>query len=145
MSGRANMRIDSTGRIIPGTSRGTGNTGRSGEAFRPETPVAQPRPAQTSSIAASTGIDALLALQAVDDATTGRRKAVRRANLLLDALEDIRADLLAGRVSEGRLNRAMALLAQARTATDPGLDALVADIELRVRVELAKLGRFPPL
>ena len=91
------------------------------------------------------GIDALLALQAVDDATTGRRKAVRRANLLLDALEEIKADLLAGRVGEGRLNRAIALLQQAKTRIDPALDAIVADIELRVRVELAKLGRFPPL
>lgn len=139
------MRIDGTGRIIPGTGRSAGSTARGGEVFRPETSGAQARPAQTSSIAASAGIDALLALQSVDDATTGRRKAVRRANLLLDALEEIRADLLAGRVSEGRLNRAVALLTQAKAATEPGLDALVADIELRVRVELAKLGRYPPL
>lgn len=139
------MRIDGTGRIIPGTGRSAGSTSRGGAVFRPETPDAQPRPAQTSSVAASTGIDALLALQSVDDATTGRRKAVRRANLLLDALEEIQADLLAGRVSEGRLNRAIALLTQAKSATEPGLDALVADIELRVRVELAKLGRYPPL
>lgn len=139
------MRIDGTGRIIAGTGRSAGGTARGGEVFRPETPAAQPRPAQTSSMAASAGIDALLALQSVDDATTGRRKAVRRANLLLDALEEIRADLLAGRVSEGRLNRAVALLTQAKAAIEPGLDALVADIELRVRVELAKLGRYPPL
>ncbi len=84
-------------------------------------------------------------MQAVDDATTGRRKAVKRANLLLDALEDIRGDLLAGRISEGRLNRAVALLRQARSQTDPELEAVVDDIELRVRVELAKLGHFPPL
>lgn len=144
MSGRARMRIDGTGRIIPGTGRSAGAS-RSGDVFRPETPDAQPRAAQTSSLAASTGIDALLALQSVDDATTGRRKTVRRANLLLDALEEIRADLLSGHVSEGRLNRAIVLLTQAKVATDPGLDALVADIELRVRVELAKLGRYPPL
>lgn len=39
----------------------------------------------------------------------------------------------------------MALLQQAKTRTEAGLDALVADIELRVRVELAKLGKSPPL
>jgi hypothetical protein len=138
------MRIDGTGRVIPG-SRNASSANRSGEAFKPDAPLAQPRAAQTSSLAASTGIDALLALQAVDDATTGRRKTVKRANLLLDALEEIRADLLVGKVSEGRLNRAMSLLAQAKIATEPGLDALVADIELRVRVELAKLGRYPTL
>lgn len=144
MSGRARMRIDGTGRIIAGTGRSVGAKG-SGSVFRPETPDAQPRAAQTSSVAAPTGIDALLALQAVDDATIGRRKTVRRANLLLDALEEIRSDLLAGHISEGRLNSAIALLTQAKVATNPELDALVADIELRVRVELAKLGRYPPL
>lgn len=84
-------------------------------------------------------------MQAVDDALSGRRKVIKRANLLLDALEEIRADLLAGRVSEGRLNRAVALLQQAKSYSEPGLDELVADIELRVRVELAKLGKYPPI
>lgn len=138
------MRIDGTGRIIPGASRSAGATSSTGATFKPETQTTTTRATQTSSLAASTGIDALLALQATDDATTGRRKTVRRANLLLDALEEIRGDLLAGLVSEGRLNRAMALLTQAKVATEPGLDALVADIELRVRVELAKLGKYPP-
>lgn len=139
------MRIDGTGRIIPGTSRTAGAASSSGAVFKPETQASPSRPTQTSSIAASAGIDALLAIQAADDATTGRRRAIRRANSLLDALEDIRGDLLAGVVSEGRLNRAMALLSQAKATTEPGLDALVADIELRVRVELAKLGKYPPL
>ncbi|WMT89991.1 flagellar assembly protein FliX [Pelagibacterium sp. H642] len=138
------MRIDGTGRII--TTNRPGTAGKaSGEAFRLDGGPAAGRAAQTSAPIAAGGIDALLALQAVDDATTGRRKAVKRANLLLDALEDIRADLLAGQVSEGRLNRAIALLQQAKGQVDPELEAVVADIELRVRVELAKLGRFPPL
>lgn len=138
------MRIDGTGRIITANRPGTAGKA-SAETFRPETGQASARAAQTSAPVAAGGIDALLALQAVDDATTGRRKALKRANLLLDALEEIQGDLLAGRVSEGRLNRAVALLQQAKTQTDPELEAVVADIELRVRVELAKLGRFPPL
>lgn len=138
------MRIDGTGRIITANRSGTAGKA-SGGTFRPETGQGAARAAQNSAPLSAGGIDALLALQAVDDATTGRRKAVKRANLLLDALEEIRSDLLAGQVSEGRLNRAIALLAQARTQTDPELEAVVADIELRVRVELAKLGHFPPL
>lgn len=138
------MRIDGTGRIV--TSNRTGTASRtSGETFRLESGQSAARAAQSSSPVAAGGIDALLALQAVEDSTVGRRKAVKRANLLLDALEDIRTDLLAGMVSEGRLNRAIALLQQAKSQIDPQLDAVVADIELRVRVELAKLGRFPPL
>lgn len=138
------MRIEGTGRVHT-TSRGSATSKSSGETFRVESGQSGARAAQTSAPLAAGGIDALLALQAADDATTGRRKAIKRANLLLDALEEIRADLLAGRVSEGRLNRAVALLQQAKAQTDPELDAVVADIELRVRVELAKLGRFPPL
>ena len=138
------MRIDGTGRIVtPHRSNSTNKSG--GDVFRPVTGQPSGRASQSAAPASAAGIDALLALQAVDDATTGRRKAVKRANLLLDALEEMQADLLAGRVSEGRLNRAVALLRQAKGQTEPGLDAIVADIELRVRVELAKLGKYPPL
>ncbi|MCD7060022.1 flagellar assembly protein FliX [Pelagibacterium xiamenense] len=138
------MRIDGTGRIVsspgkPGTNRGQDT----GARFTIDENQPGQRAAPTSAPHSAGGIDALLALQAVDDATTGRRKAIKRANSLLDALEDIRADLLAGRVSEGKLNRAMALLGQAKRHSEPGLDELVADIELRVRVELAKLGKYP--
>lgn len=141
------MRIDGTGRPIQSAGRPSGGAGRSGEAFRPESGGSTARSAPTTSAAVSvpSGIDALLALQSVDDATTGRRRTIRRAGLLIDALEDIQADLLVGRTSEGRLNRAIALLTQAKSSTEPGLDALVADIELRVRVELAKLGKYPPM
>ncbi|WP_417582460.1 flagellar assembly protein FliX [Pelagibacterium sp.] len=136
------MRIDGTGRIISTNRPGTAAKS-SGPAFQIETGQGTARSAQASAPIAAGGIDALLALQAADDATTGRRKAVKRANSLLDLLEDIRADLLVGQVGEGRLNRAVALLQQAKAHIEPALDEIVADIELRVRVELAKLGQFP--
>lgn len=137
------MRIDGTGRVI--ATRQTGTAARSsGAAFRPEGGAAPQRAVENGAIAASTGIEGLLALQAAEDATAGRRKAIKRGALLLDALEDMRADLLVGQVSEGRLHRAMALLGQARSHSEPGLDAVIADIELRVRVELAKLGTYLP-
>lgn len=140
------MRIDGTGRIIPTNGRpGTSAAREGGAVFRPDGAQGAARPSQASALTGTTGIDALLAMQAVDDALSGRRKVIKRANLLLDALEEIRADLLAGRVSEGRLNRAVALLQQAKSYSEPGLDELVADIELRVRVELAKLGKYPPI
>lgn len=138
------MRIDGTGRIIS-TQRQAGGSKASGGVFDVESGPATARAGQTPAASAMGGIDALLALQAVDDAATGRRKAVRRGNQLLDTLEEIRGDLLTGQVSEGRLNRAMALLRQARTQTEAGLEAVMADIELRVRVELAKLGQYPGL
>ena len=87
--------------------------------------------------------DAAILRQAVEDPLFARKKAVRRGNGLLDALEAIKADLLVGRVSEGRLNQLMALVGLARERSLPGLDAVLDDIELRARVELAKFGRFP--
>ena len=94
-------------------------------------------------MSAPASIGALLALQSVEDPLLKRRRLVRRGNQLIDALEDLRADLLLGRISEGRLNQLMAVLSQARERAEPGLDVLIDDIELRARVELAKRGLFP--
>jgi hypothetical protein len=91
-----------------------------------------------------TALDAILTLQCVEDALSApRRKAVRRGTSLLDTLEAVRTDLLVGKVSPDRLDQLMDLVGEARSQTLPGLDALLDDIELRVRVELAKFGRFP--
>jgi len=101
------------------------------------------RAAAVSSTAPAAGIEALLALQAVEDPIFAKKKAIRRGRSLLDTLDDIKADMLVGRVSEGRLNLLMAVIGQARERSEPGLDRLLDDIELRARVELAKFGRFP--
>lgn len=101
--------------------------------------------ASSQPLVPSTGIGALLALQAVEDPLFARKKAVRRGNALLDTMETIQADLLLGRVSEGRLNQLMVLIGQARERNLPELDPILDDIELRARVELAKFGRYPSL
>jgi hypothetical protein len=93
-------------------------------------------------MAPASSLDALLALQAVDDLLQKRKKAVRRGQALLDTLDEVKADLLVGRVGEGKLNQLLSLIGQAREQTQPGLDAVLDDIELRARVELAKFERF---
>ena len=108
----------------------------------------EPAPAHVANMqpmAQTSGIDALLALQAAEDPLHAKRKAIRRGNALLDTLESIKTDLLIGQVSEGRLNQLMALISSARERHLPGLDGLLDDIELRARVELAKFGRYPGL
>ena len=113
-----------------------------GGIFQPDMGQGSARVSSVVANAPAAGIEALLALQAIEDPKFARKKALRRGTSLLDALEDIKADLLIGRVSEGRLNRLMALIGQAREKSDPALDRLLDDIELRARVELAKFGRF---
>ena len=136
------VRIDTirTGAI---GSRGAAGRSSSGVAFNIRDDEAQVQRAGAATQAApAQDIGSLLALQAVEDPLLKKKKLVRRGGQLLDTLEEIKADLLIGRVSEGRLNQLMALISQARERSEPGLDALLDDIELRARVELAKRGRF---
>lgn len=93
-------------------------------------------------------VDALLALQGVDGVDTadpdGRarnRAAVTRGEDLLDRLEDIRTGLLTGRLDQGRLLALRdALASKGEAPNDPKIQSILADIELRVAVELAKHG-----
>ncbi|MGV8854079.1 MAG: flagellar assembly protein FliX [Devosia sp.] len=139
------MRIDTNNRTsVVGKS---GSSGRSGTRadFVPAGADGPSRAAGAAPVASATGIDAILALQAVGGPLEGKKKAVRRGKKLLDALDDIKADLLIGPVSEERLDALIDMLAEMRERSEPGLEAVLDDIDLRVRVELAKLGRFPTI
>ncbi|MBU1335559.1 MAG: flagellar assembly protein FliX [Devosia sp.] len=138
------MRIDTTNRTS-GVGRGNA-AGRSGSGvdFVPAGGGAPARVAGTTPMQAMAGIDSILALQSVEGPLTARKKAVRRGASLLDLLDEIKTDLLIGRVSADSLDGMVAMLSEMRERSLPGLDSLLDDIELRVRVELAKFGRFPP-
>lgn len=87
-------------------------------------------------------INALLALQEVDDATQHPSRGRRRAEDILDRLEDLRLSLVFGTVSLERLERLADLLAQRdETIDDPQLSEIINEIEIRAAVELAKRGR----
>ena len=91
---------------------------------------------------ATAGIDALLALQGIEDPTERRKRSVQRGRGALDALDDLKIGLLSGSLDNAmvmRLRDAAANLKE--TSGDPGLDAVLSEIELRVEVELAKAGR----
>jgi hypothetical protein len=90
---------------------------------------------------ATASVGAILALQAADDATTGRKRAVQRATDMLSELEEIRRALILGDLPPQRLQAIASRLAKKETAElDPVLQQILQDIELRVAVELAKLG-----
>lgn len=136
------MRIERNNRTNATSSRGAAGAGKSGGAvFQPMMGDAG-KTAGAAPLSAASGIDAILALQGIDDPLFSKRKTVKRGQSILDTLEEVKADLLVGRVGEGRLNKLLALVQQARDRVDPDLDALVDDIELRALVELAKLGLY---
>jgi hypothetical protein len=140
------IRIDGPGRT--GGIQGPGTTRRAegtGATFRlPEQETAS-RPGVVGGPVGMTDVASLLALQSVpaQDPREKKRKAVRRGLDILDVLEGVRLDLLGGGVSPDRLERLVGLMGGREPTGDERLDGLVADIELRARVELAKLGRFP--
>jgi len=92
---------------------------------------------------AAAGIDALLALQGIEEDPVERRKrSVQRGKRALDVLDDLKIGLLSGNfdtATVGRLREAAANLKS--SSGDAGLDHVLAEIELRVEVELAKAGQ----
>jgi Class II flagellar assembly regulator len=87
------------------------------------------------------GIDALLALQGLENATERRRRAVRRGRHALDALDALKIGLLAGELDTGSLARLKSVTAELTEGSgDHALDTVMAEIALRVEVELAKFG-----
>jgi hypothetical protein len=137
------LRIENNIRAGAVSTRSATTRSGQGGGFFVDEGMTTARAAGTASVAPAASLDALLALQAIDDPLQARKKTIRRGRSLLDTLETLRADLLVGRISEGNLNQLTALIGQAREKADPKLDALLNDIELRARVELAKRGIFP--
>ena len=71
-----------------------------------------------------------------------RKKLVKKANTLLDNLEEIRQEIIFGSVSKDKLIEISRLVKQKDVETnDEKLKEILAEIELRVEVELAKLVR----
>ncbi len=120
--------------------------GRTGTAFSLSMPTDnQPaaRAASSAPMVALYDLQSLIALQAAEDPRDRKRKAVKRGFDLLDVLEGVKMDLLVGWVEPDRLERLVSMLGNKVETGDDKLDALMTDIELRARVELAKLGRYP--
>jgi hypothetical protein len=85
-------------------------------------------------------IDVLLALQEVGGPLERRRKAVRRAGVILDVLDEVKLALLDGGVPPAALDRLMiAVRLERGGADDPRLQGLLDEIETRAAVELAKI------
>jgi len=86
------------------------------------------------------GVDLLLALHDEDDGARRRRLVISRGEALLDRLDGLRVALLAGRLSLPEIEAlAEAVSKRLQDCDDPALASILADIELRAAVEIAKL------
>ena len=102
---------------------------------------------ENKSVSASAGIasaDAIFATQIVNDEEGRARKkqAVKRGYSLLEKLEEIRDALLLGYISKDKLIEISRFVKDNKNITDDEqLNEIIAEIELRIEVELAKLTR----
>ena len=86
------------------------------------------------------GIDALIALQGQDDPMARRRRAVHRGRTALDSLDQLKLEVLAGTLGSSTLMRLKSVTADLRDGSgDVNLDTVLAEIELRLEVEIAKM------
>jgi hypothetical protein len=87
------------------------------------------------------GIDALLALQGVEAVDERRRRAVKRGHTALDLLDEMKLALLSGRLDPAVVLRLQSAAAELKDGSgDPRVDQVLAEIDLRVEVELAKVA-----
>ena len=125
---------------VGGASRRRGSASSGFAPIAPQSKTQTPSPSNAQAIQ---GVEAILALQTVEDATVGRKRALRHGHDMLDILEELHIDLLAGNMPDQKLDRLALLVSERAPSNDPEIDAMVAEIELRVRVELAKRNRYP--
>jgi len=101
-------------------------------------PRSAPAPAALRTVG---GIDALIALQGLEDATERRKHALKRGRVALDALDELKIGLLGGTLSQSTLSKLHSTAALLKDGSgDAGLDTVLGEIELRVEVELAKMA-----
>jgi hypothetical protein len=142
------VRVADAERMVRNRQREIVRAAAPGPRFAPATRAAgqsSPASAQETrfSGAVPVSMDGLLFLQGEIDPKARRRAAAKRAGELLDGLERLKLAMLRGGGAEAELSMLCARLRTRERSFDPGLDAVVDAIELRVGVELAKRGIDP--
>ena len=134
------MKVDRVGRSrVSDVKRGKGVTkevdGTFGSILAGETASES-----VTSVVKVSALDAIVALQEATTDGDQNSRAKSRAAEMLDRLDDIRTGLLMGEIPEANLQDLARTVRQTREKSlDSELNGLLDDIELRARVELAKL------
>jgi Class II flagellar assembly regulator len=85
-------------------------------------------------------VETLLALQGIEDTPDQRSRGIAHADDLLHLLDEVRDGLLSGGIPRRTLSRMAHAIAKRRESfADEKLQSVLDEIDLRARVELAKL------
>jgi hypothetical protein len=135
------MRVQGTNGTAVATTSQPAARRPAGSGFNlSETSAPQAKPAAVA-LQTLGGIDALIALQGFEEPAERRRRAVKHGRRALDALDELKLGLLAGNLDQGTLLRLKSVATDLKGGSgDDRLDQVMAEIDLRVAVELAKAG-----
>ena len=129
------------GTTLGSLSANVRKTSSGGFALPDTTSAPETRAAAAPKATASS--DALLAMQGIEDPVERRKRSVQRGRGALDVLDELKIGLLSGNFDASTVSRLRDAAASLKSSSgDAGLDALLAEIELRFEVELAKVGQF---
>jgi hypothetical protein len=133
------MRISGPNGPAAPAATGVARRSASGSFTLPQDDTAR-APAGAGAMRSVGGIDALIALQGVESVEERRRRAVRRGHTALDLLDEIKLAFLSGGLASGMVHKLRAAAAGLKDLSgDPRVDQVLAEIDLRVEVELAKV------
>tara|TARA_B100000925_G_scaffold255837_1_gene209366 strand:+ start:32 stop:442 length:411 start_codon:yes stop_codon:yes gene_type:complete len=133
------MKVDPARRTnVSNTKRSKGTVQSTDLAFTSVLDAELRTEPSTANLKVST-VDALSPVE-LEMADSDNKHASSRANLILDRLEDIRQGLLIGAISKPRLEELAGTIKETRdSALNPEMSDILDEIELRAKVELAKL------
>ena len=134
------MKVDQARRSNVSNTKRSKRTVKSGEmAFTAvlDGEIKTERPSPNVKVAA---LDAIVPIESATVEEKNKNLARGRAIFILDRLEDIRQGLLLGAISRSGLQELAQTIGEAREGTlDPKMIDILDDIELRAKIELAKL------
>ena len=134
------MKVDQARRSNVSNTKRSKSTIKSGEmAFTAvlDGEIKTERPSPSVKVAT---LDAIVPIDSAAIEEQHKNLAKGRAVFILDRLEDIRQGLLLGAISQSGLQELARTIREARGETlDPKMSDILDDIELRAKIELAKL------
>jgi hypothetical protein len=124
---------------VNATRASSPTAGSSGARFSLPTDSPTQRAELTAPTSILGGLEALIAIKSEDQQRERKRRSVRRGQSLLDLLDELKLNLLSGRLPVELESRLSGALRDDMPSGDARLDVILDGIELRAAVELAKI------